>query len=468
MITLNAALQTAGSALSAESTAIGITGQNLSNQTTPGYARQIVSTETDGFNPSLNLAGGVSPMVADSRSQFAEQAVWYQQTQSGAYQAFTTNASTVSQLMGLNDVSGSTGLQNSLSQLFASFSALATSPNSQATQNGVIQNAQAFAVSMSDIAQTIQQSVTSAQSQVQNTVSTINQLVGQVQQYNQQIQSGVAPGASAEAQVYSTLESLSNLVPISTRQGQNGSISILMNGTTLLLTGQKQYVLQSNPLGAAGGAAYPLGNSTVEILDSEGNDITSSFSGGQLGGLIHFVNDFAPSLVGNGSQQGALNQLAQGVADSVNATLGGAKPLFQYGPGGPTADAQTLAINSSFTSADLSNALTANPNAAANLSQVAAGNTAATQINGESFANFLNTTAGGTASTINAQQSGLELHGQLLAQAQANRSQVQGVSLETESVNLLQYQQAFQASSQLISVINTLMQSAINMAVPLT
>jgi flagellar hook-associated protein 1 FlgK len=51
----------------------------------------------------------------------------------------------------------------------------------------------------------------------------------------------------------------------------------------------------------------------------------------------------------------------------------------------------------------------------------------------------------------------------LLNQAQANRTQVQGVSLETESVNLLQYQQAFQASSEVISVINTLTQSAINM-----
>jgi flagellar hook-associated protein FlgK len=40
---------------------------------------------------------------------------------------------------------------------------------------------------------------------------------------------------------------------------------------------------------------------------------------------------------------------------------------------------------------------------------------------------------------------------------------VQGVSLATESVNLIQYQEAFQASAEVISVINTMMQDAENM-----
>ncbi len=39
----------------------------------------------------------------------------------------------------------------------------------------------------------------------------------------------------------------------------------------------------------------------------------------------------------------------------------------------------------------------------------------------------------------------------------------QGVSLDTESVNLIQYQQAFQASAEVISVINQMMTDAENM-----
>jgi flagellar hook-associated protein 1 FlgK len=463
MISLNAALQVAAAALNADSQAIGITGQNLANQTTPGYAAQIVEPQSDAFNVTQGLAGGVSIDTGDTRSQFAEQAVWYQQGQSGQYQSFTANASAVSQVLDLNDVSGSSGIQSSLSQLLQSFSTLAAEPNSASSQSGVIESAQAFATTISSAAQTVQQTVISAQSAAQNMVSQINQLVGQVQQYNQQIQSGVTPGATAEAQAYSSLETLSNLAPISTQLNSNGSISILMNGTTPLLTGTQQFNLQTNLVGPAAGAANPEGDPTLEILDGQGQDVTSSFTGGQLGGLINFVNNFAPTLIGNGSQQGALNQLAQGVADSVNATLGGSTPLFQYGSGNATGIAQSLEVNSSYTSTNLSNALAANPNVAENLANIGAGATSAAQINGQSFTNFLSTTESNAADTIDAQQSGLTMSTQLLQQAQANRSQLQGVSLDTESVNLIQYQEAFQASSEVISVINTMMQDAENM-----
>jgi flagellar hook-associated protein 1 FlgK len=463
MIPLNAALQTAGAALNADSQAIAITGQNLANQTTPGYAAQTVEPQSDAFNLTQGLAGGVNIETGDTRSQFAEQAVWYQQSQTGQYQSFTQEASPVAQVLDLNDVSGSTGIQSSLSQLLQSFSSLAASPNSTAAQNGVIEAAQAFATTISSAAQTVQQTVTAAQSAAGTMVSQINQLVGQVQQYNQEIQSGVTPSATAEAQAYASLETLSNLAPISTQLNSDGSISILMNGTTPLLTGTQQFKLQANLVGPATGAANPQGDPTIEILDGQGQNVTSEFTGGQLGGLINFVNNFAPTLIGNGSQQGALNQLAQGVADSVNAVLGGSTPLFQYVSGNPAGIAQSLQVNSSYTSSNLSNALAGNPDLAENLSNIAAGATPANQINGQSFATFLSTTESTAAGTIDAQQSGLTMSTQLLQQAQANRTQIQGVSLATESVNLIQYQEAFQASSEVISVINTMMEDAENM-----
>jgi flagellar hook-associated protein 1 FlgK len=198
-------------------------------------------------------------------------------------------------------------------------------------------------------------------------------------------------------------------------------------------------------------------------VDAQGQDITGSFTGGQLGGLINYINNFAPSLIGNGSQEGALNQFAQGMANSVNGALGGTTPLFQYGSGNPTGIAQSLAVNSSFTSSTVASDLTANPNAATDLANIQAGTSSANQINGQSFSDFLSTMESNTASTIDTQQSGLTQSTALLQQAQANRTTAQGVSLDTESVNLIQYQEAFQASAEVISVINTLLQDAGNM-----
>jgi len=463
MIPLSATLQVAANALTQDSTAIGITGQNLANQTTPGYAVQTVEPLSDAFDLSGNEPGGVTINTGNSRSQFAEQAVWYQQSQSGQYQAFTDNATAVGQVMDLNDVTGSTGILGSLTTLLQSFTTLAASPHSSATQNGVIENAQAFASSIATAAQTVQQAVTNAQSGAQDTVSQINQLVGEVQQYNQQIATGVTPSATTQAQAYAALESLSNLVPINTQLSNNGTISIFTNGSTPLLSGVQQFKLQATLVGPTAGSAYPGGNPTLEILDGQGKNVTSSITGGQLGGQINFLNNFAPTLIGNGSQQGALNQIAESFADSVNSTVGGSTPLFQYASGNATGIAGSLQVNSSYTSADLASAIAANPNAPETLASITSGATPATQINGQSFSAFLNTTESNAASAIDTQQSGLNMSTQLLQQAQANRTQIQGVNLDAESVHLIQYQEAFQASSEVISVINSMMQTAENM-----
>src|SRR5580704_12185597 len=148
MISLNAALQMAAGALNADSQAIGITGQNLANQTTPGYAAQVVEPKSDAFDLANGSAGGVSIDSGDTRSQYAEQAVWDQQSQTGQYQAFTDSASAVAQVMDLNDVTGSSGVLGSLSQLLQSFSSLPPSPDATASQNAVIENATAFASSI--------------------------------------------------------------------------------------------------------------------------------------------------------------------------------------------------------------------------------------------------------------------------------------------------------------------------------
>src|ERR1700722_6243553 len=295
MISLDAALQMAASALNADSQAIGITGQNLANQPTPGYAAQVVEPQSDIFDLTDGSAGGVSIATGDTRSQFAEQAVWNQQSQTGQYQAFTENASAVAQVMDLNDVSGSSGILGSLTQFLQSFSGLSPSPDATGSQNAVIENAQAFAASINTAAQTVEQTVTNAQSAAENAVSQINQLVGEVEQYNQQIGAGVKPGATTQAQAYAALESLSNLVPINTQVSNDGSISILMNGGTPLLAGVQQYNLQANLEGPASGAAYPQGDPTLEIMDGQGQNVTSSITGGQLGGLINFVKNFAPT-----------------------------------------------------------------------------------------------------------------------------------------------------------------------------
>ena len=52
---------------------------------------------------------------------------------------------------------------------------------------------------------------------------------------------------------------------------------------------------------------------------------------------------------------------------------------------------------------------------------------------------------------------------QLLTQAQGVREQTSGVSLDEEATRLIQFQRAYQASAQLLSVLNQLTGTVINM-----
>jgi len=51
----------------------------------------------------------------------------------------------------------------------------------------------------------------------------------------------------------------------------------------------------------------------------------------------------------------------------------------------------------------------------------------------------------------------------LTAQSQSLRSDLQGVSLDQEAINLLEFQRSYDATSQFVKVINQLSQDLINM-----
>ena len=87
----------------------------------------------------------------------------------------------------------------------------------------------------------------------------------------------------------------------------------------------------------------------------------------------------------------------------------------------------------------------------------------ADRFGGQTYTDFLTGVLRRTSGKLSTSQDGLDLHNQLLTQAQALRDQRQGVSLEEEAVNLLQYQRAFEAAARVIHVIDDLTQTAISL-----
>jgi flagellar hook-associated protein 1 FlgK len=477
MGTLFGILNSSLDAIEAFQTGLNISQNNVSNANTPGYAAQKLTLDALPFVPSGGLTGGVAAGAPQStQDDYANQAVRTQLSSQGNYSAQST---ALSSIQGLFDVSGQTGVVGDLNNLFQSFSAWAATPGSTADQQQVLTSAQELADGFQSTASALSQTTAQLNQQIGSTVQQINQLGAQIQSDNVAILQNPDPAGGVDsgvaAQLEASLESLSQLTNTTVTYAADGTATVLVGGQTPLVIGAQENALQTNFSGTAA-ATYPGGIPNAQILDSNGNDITSQITGGSLGGLLNVRNVALPALQGNGDQVGALNQLAQQVADQVNGILTSATtpsgapgiPLFTYDATSPVDVASTLAVNPSITASTLAPAdATTSNGAALALSNLGNSTDASVEIDGQTILQFLSSTATQVGQQASDAQAGETSATQLVTQAQAVQTQLSGVNLNAEAVNVQELQQAYQAAEKMVGVIDSLAESLLNM-IPVT
>jgi flagellar hook-associated protein 1 FlgK len=156
--------------------------------------------------------------------------------------------------------------------------------------------------------------------------------------------------------------------------------------------------------------------------------------------------------------------MAQSVADTINTQLAAGldqtglpgAPLFTYNAAAP---AKTLATTS-ITAKQLAAASSGNPGGNDN-AVVLSGLQNATigTLGGFTLTQFYGNLSSTVGRDISNAQDDQTTQQQLLAQAQSLRSQNSSVSLDEEAARLLQYQQAYEATGKLITVINQMTQT---------
>ncbi|MGH9559440.1 MAG: FlgK family flagellar hook-associated protein, partial [Bryobacteraceae bacterium] len=215
-------------------------------------------------------------------------------------------------------------------------------------------------------------------------------------------------------------------------------------------------------------SAFPISESTtssgVSILDSNGNDVTSQITQGQLGALAVEQNTMFPGYLTG------LNTLAQSLADTVNGQLSqgvdangnAGAPLFSYDQ---TSDAASTLAVTGITPDQIAAASTGAPGGNGNaIAMAQLANTPA--VSGFTFTQFygnLGAQVGSDAADATSDQT--QAQGQL-TQAQTQRTNQTGVSLNEEAAELLQFQQAYSAVGKLVSVLDGLTTTIMNMVQP--
>ncbi|HZQ54348.1 MAG TPA: flagellar basal body protein [Bryobacteraceae bacterium] len=545
MAGLLSGLQTAGHALDVMEQAMSVIQNNVANASTPGYAAQKLNISSVPFQDGGGIQAGT---VSSSRNQYAEQSVQHQNSLLGTA---SQQAASLSSLQNIFNVTGKTGIPAALSNLYSAFSAWSASPADATTQQQVLTAAKGVAQAFNSAASNIGQIQSQTDRQVTTTLNQINNLTSQIAGINQQIRYSGPNDAGLQANLYNDLEQLSNLTSVDVQIESDGTATVLMAGQTPLVSGATQTQLQSST--SANGIA----------IMANDQDVTSTLTDGQLAALVNFRNQTLPSVVGNATQPGTLNQLAQAVASQINSLLTSGQtasgvsglPLFvssaNYTINGqtvyvppPTGQIETLTFttpsgasvtatvnagdkpptviaeineqtsalgihavlnqagtgitfqsDSAFSMSDTSTApgifssstgtytaatgasnavaatLSVNPLAGSDLapaqvsgsangiaSQLAQLGTATNPTLGMSYTDFYSDIASTIGSQESAATTAQQTQTDLLTQAQNMRAQVSGVSLNDQAAQLLQFQQAYQASSQLIQVISSTMQ----------
>jgi len=473
MGSLSAALVGASNALDAFSYALNVTQNNIDNASTPDYASQQVDLQADAFSPAEGLAGGVSdgPMI-NTRDLLAESDVWQQSAAQGDAAA---QANALTDVQNALPVAEGSGIPAALNTFFSDVSAWSADPTSESAQQQVMVDASSVAQSFQTAAAAVAGASENVSQDINSTVGQINQLTGQIATLNGDIQSGGSQNEGLQAQVYSSLETLSGLVNINVLQQPGGIVNVTLSSGAALVMGNQSYALTSGNAPPPADSIDPEAPPDIQIQAADGSVVTSQITSGTLAGLLQVSNATIPGLIGDPTQPGALNTLASTFANAINGIVSqgivsqgpplveAPSGLFTYNTNSASAAASTLAVDPNMTASQLP---AIDQNGVANgipldLSELASSAQAA--LGSASFTTYYGNTAAGVGSQLNTATNNQTLTAQTLAQAQSTRQSISGVSLDAEAANLMQFQEGYQAIAKAVSTLQTITQSLIDM-----
>jgi flagellar hook-associated protein 1 FlgK len=466
MGTINSAFSLISGALDADQAALSIVANNVANVNTPGYTQEVANwkenqpVQADG----VSYGDGVSETGPTSLRDSVLVARLDQQQQMAAASGSRLTALQSLQALFTPDSGSSSStagdLGSDITSFFSSFASLESNPTDNSLREEVLSSAKTLAGDVSNAAASLNSQSSALSEEASGVTSQVNSLTTAIAQLNQQIQT-TSPHADAgtlEDQRSQDISQLSQLIGINKITTENNGLSITTTSGQVLVSEGSSFQLTSGPVGGA--THFFVGNS----------DITSQLAsgGGQLGGYLTARDqDISGAL-------GSLDQLAYNVSTSVNALNNAGTDLN----GNTGSVASPLNIFSQPTvvagsAAGMSVVMT-DPSqiAAAGAGQGTGDNSNAvamaalanqTIVNGQTPTNFFSNFVSTLGATVSGVQAENTAQNASVTQLQTQNNALSGVNLNDEAAAMSTLQNSYQAASQVFSMLNTLMTSALNL-----
>lgn len=461
MGSLTSLMNVAQQALNADQNALNVTSNNVANQNTPGYTREVVTWQA---NDVVTLSGGtysegVTSSAVSERNLVLEQQVQQQIQVQGQSGALETALQQVENIFGRSSTSTSastTTLGSAVDSFFSTLSSLTANPSDTSTRQSVLAAANTLVSAFNSASNQLTQMSSGLNQQVTSVVGQVNSLTSTIASLNQQIGS-TSPNSDAgplEDQRQEAIEQLSALVGLDQISTENNGITLTTTNGAVLVDGSHSFALQTTQV-----------SGNTDVIASTGQDVTAGLTGGQLGGVLEARDQQIPAYTT------ALDNLAYAIGTQVNTQ----NEAGLDGNGNPGAALFTLPTSATGAAAAIQVATT-DPSAvaAASTGQGTSGNGNATAlaslssaaiVGGQTADGFyaallsqIGNDAAGATENNTAQQA-------TLTQLTTQRDSVSAVSLDEEASNLTQYQRSYEAAAKLFTIADTVMSDAINLGV---
>jgi flagellar hook-associated protein 1 FlgK len=480
-VSIASALSVATGGLNNVNAQLAVVSQNVANASTPGYAEEI-GTQTNLVAEGQALGVHTGPAIRDVDT--ALQAGVF--SQNGTVAGLQTRQTA---LQAIDAVMGTPGQNTDIASLIGNlqtqFSTLLNDPSSLAQQSQVVTSATTLTQNINGLSDAYAQQRQTAQDNIVSEVSTLNNTLGTIGKFSDQIIALKASGQSTadlESQRDAAIATVSQLVNVKVLQQANGDVLLTTGAGVIMPTHSVTSPFSTSDVNVMSGDYYPGGG--IPAITLGGADVTGGLQGGQIGANITLRDATLPT------DQAELDELSENMATRFQANgltlftdptgnVPVATPLparkgyvgfsttIQVNPAvlanpsmvrdGDVAPVPAEAGYTTIINAVLNNALGSNPPLTANVSGLGpSGTLSAPFVSPTTLGSFASTmlaaqsqdsaTATNQLSTEQAVQT--TLNGQLAAQS--------GVNIDTEMSNMIQLENSYGANAKVIAAVQSM------------
>ncbi|WP_420239890.1 flagellar hook-associated protein FlgK [Telmatobacter bradus] len=476
MATINSAFSVMSKALDADQAALNVVSNNVANANTPGYTAEKAVWQEDAplTIRGIHYGDGSSVVTIKSTADTVLQERLDQQQQlASASDARLTALNSVQSVFSVNTGSGTTSsgdIGTNLTSFFDSFSSLESDPTNQSKREEVLSTASTLAANISSASQNLSAQQGSLNQSVATTVSQINALTKSIASLNKQIeaQGNTENNLSLEDQRRQDISNLSKLVGINQVATGQDRLEITTTNGQLLVSGDSYNALTTG----ANDGVTDVFLTTTSSGSTSSADITSKLyeGGGQLGGALQARDQDISTVLGH------LDQLAYGISTQVNALNNAGTDLDEdtsdagnvfYQQDEVAGSAGTMAVI--MTDPNHIAAASSSAGTGDNSNSVAMADLATAPIvNGATPSDYYSTMLTDLGALVSEVQTQSTAQNASVSQLQSQVSSESSVNLNDEASTLATLERSYQAASQVFSLMNTLMASALNLGTPTT